>query len=104
MLKKEYKRIGFAVKEYYDNYIEPKNNKNPAYTKKSVESIEKILSRRNRDKEFKGMLFNSEIISQFKGSIAKSSLFLSSMGKKKLWKPARFVPPKTVFSQNIVEG
>ncbi len=94
-ISREFKRVGWAVKEYCCNL--------DSDSTKQLESVQRLMHLRSEKKKYKNLLFDDDTISRFRSGIARSSLYISALGKKHVWKPSRYVPPKNVVLANSVE-
>ncbi len=65
--------------------------------------IDTLLSIKEARKVTKTALFDSGMVNKMRTNMAKRSLFLSSMGKRRIWRPQRYIPSRQVVLANSIE-
>jgi hypothetical protein len=95
-LAKGSKNMRWALSEYIANISNSEWNK--------PDSIRTLLKLRDLRRQHKQLLFSKDIVADFRAHIAKSSLYLNSLrGRKKVWKPTRYIPSRNVVLANSIE-
>eukprot|EP00826_Nyctotherus_ovalis_P011471 TRINITY_DN12988_c0_g2_i1.p1 TRINITY_DN12988_c0_g2~~TRINITY_DN12988_c0_g2_i1.p1 ORF type:complete len:151 (+),score=19.93 TRINITY_DN12988_c0_g2_i1:565-1017(+) len=69
----------------------------------SPNSINLLLSIRRSNKMCDRSLFDAETVRRARDNLVKRELVVHSLGKKILWKPPKYLPPKGVVLANSIE-
>eukprot|EP00826_Nyctotherus_ovalis_P056451 TRINITY_DN761_c0_g9_i1.p1 TRINITY_DN761_c0_g9~~TRINITY_DN761_c0_g9_i1.p1 ORF type:complete len:207 (+),score=71.89 TRINITY_DN761_c0_g9_i1:541-1161(+) len=92
---KESSKVQWAIKEYLINISSTGWQSN--------KDIGSLLKLKNAKRMSKKGLFNAELVSKIHKNMTKRALFMSTFGKKKIWKPQRYVPSRQVILANSIE-
>lgn len=92
---KEADRVQWAIKEYLSNIS--------SAAWQSGKDIGFLLRLKNAKRASKKALFNAELVAKIHRNMTKRALFMSTFGKKKIWKPQRYVPSRQVILANSIE-
>lgn len=87
--------VKWAVKEYVANLS--------GQDWQNAKGIDFLMQVRDDKKVVKMNLFDPEMIDNIKASMTKRLLLMSSLGRKKVWKPSRYVPSRQVVLANSIE-
>eukprot|EP00826_Nyctotherus_ovalis_P037268 TRINITY_DN3388_c0_g1_i6.p1 TRINITY_DN3388_c0_g1~~TRINITY_DN3388_c0_g1_i6.p1 ORF type:complete len:281 (+),score=36.05 TRINITY_DN3388_c0_g1_i6:77-919(+) len=90
------KNMNWAIKEYIADIS--------AENWQSRRDISLLIKIKARNKIIERTLSKPETINKIHKSMIRRALFVSSLGKRKIWKPERYVPPKSIVIASSVEG
>ena len=85
----------WAIKEYLANINSNdwKNSKNIGF----------FINMKNNKEISNRNLYDSELIQKLQAEITKRALIMSTFGKRKIWKPSRYIPSRQVVLANSIE-
>ena len=92
---KQSKNYKWAIKEYIAGITS--NNWQQSKDIKFLLHLNEIKQTNKR------AFFNSELMKGIKASMTMRTLVMSSFGKKKIWKPQRYIPSRQVILANSIE-
>jgi len=92
---KESSKVRWAIKEYLINIT--------STDWQSRKDIDSLLKLKNVKRLSKKGLFNAELVNKIHKNMTKRTLFMSTFGKKKIWKPQKYVPSRQVILANSIE-
>lgn len=87
--------MGWAVKEYCSNL-----ERRPEW---SLDSVKHLIELKTANKRYEEFLFDREAVRQMRSGLDRSSLFIWSLGKPRIWKPSKYVPSRSVVLAESVE-
>ena len=87
--------VKWAIKEYLINLT--------SSNWKISKDINCMLKLKGAKRLSKKSIFGEEMVEKLKTRMTKRALFISSFGKKKIWKPQKYVPSRQVVLANSIE-
>eukprot|EP00826_Nyctotherus_ovalis_P004691 TRINITY_DN11031_c0_g1_i3.p1 TRINITY_DN11031_c0_g1~~TRINITY_DN11031_c0_g1_i3.p1 ORF type:complete len:377 (+),score=70.83 TRINITY_DN11031_c0_g1_i3:153-1133(+) len=93
--EKRSKNVRWAIKEYLANITS--NNW------QSKKSIEFLLNLKEAKEVRKRELFDEDMVNRMVKNMGRRALVIPTLGKKRIWKPRRYVPSRKVVLANSIE-
>jgi len=95
LVDKKSKNIKWAIKEYLANIS--------SEDWQSKKNIDFLLNLKNTKQINKRELFNDELVNKMLENIRKRALTITGLGRKRIWKPQRYIPSRKVILANSIE-